>query len=99
MDQRKTDQSAKRRKIKQDFEDDGRVIANMNVEGMPRSIIRRKAFDEFGEKREEKDPVHFEKGERFAVLGAVITSYLLYGLVFFGALALFIWFAVTYWFK
>ena len=99
MDLKKTRQSGDKKKKNHDFEDDGRVIANMNVDGMPRSIIRRKAFDEFGAKKEEKEPVHLEKGERFAVLGGVIASYLLYGLVFFGALALFIWFAVTYWFK
>lgn len=29
----------------------------------------------------------------------IITSYVLYGLVFFGALALLIWFAITHWFK
>lgn len=99
MSQKQTGRPNEKKKKRQDLEDDGRVIANMNVEGMPRSIVRRKAFDEFGARKEEKEPVHLEKGERFAVLGGVITSYLLYGAIFFGALGLFIWFAVTYWFK
>ena len=42
----------KKRKKENDFIDDGRVIANMNIDGMPRSIIKRTAFDEFGKTKE-----------------------------------------------
>ncbi len=99
MDQNQKDRKHKKKKSREDFQDDGHVIANMNIEGMPRSFVRRRAFDEFGEKQEKKDVVKLDKREHLAVMIGIITSYVLYGLVFFGALALLIWFAITHWFK
>lgn len=85
---------------KNDFIDDGRVIANMNVEGMPGSVFRRrKAFDEFGMKAEKKEPVHLMRRERLAVFLGMMTSYLLYALAVFGALGLFIFFCIKIWFR
>jgi hypothetical protein len=88
----------KRRKTK-DFEDDGRVIANMNIDGMPRSIIRRTAFDEFGKTKEKKEPVKISKEERRSILFGVLSSYVLFAVIVFGAFALFILFCINVWFK
>jgi hypothetical protein len=88
----------KKRKKLEDW-DDGRVIANMNVDGMPRSPFRRKAFDEFGFKKEKTEPVRLSREERRAIGLGIAVSYLLYGLVIFGGLALFILFCVKVWFK
>lgn len=79
--------------------DDGRVIANMNIDGMPRSIIRRSAFDEFGKPREEKEKVVLTKKERRDIFFGVITSYILFGIIVFGAFALLILFCLNVWFK
>lgn len=79
--------------------DDGRVIANMNIDGMPRSIVRRTAFDEFGVKQEKKSPAQLSKKEFRSVLFGVISSYALYGAIVFGAFALFILFCTKVWFK
>ncbi len=92
------DIEVKKRKKGEDW-DDGRVIANMNVEGMPRSPFRRKAFDEFGYKKEKPEPVKLNREERRAISLGVAVPYLLYGLVIFGGLALFILFCVKVWFK
>lgn len=98
MDSRQKDRRIKKKRTRQDYADDGRVIANMNVAGMPRSIVQRIAFDEFGVKRETRAPVSLADNERWAIISGIILSYLLYGLLFFGLLALFIWLAITFWF-
>jgi hypothetical protein len=87
------------KKKKDVFVDDGRVIANMNVDGMPRSPFRRKAFDEFGARAEKREEIRLTRPEKRAVAGGVFLSYLLFGIIFFGGLALFIWFCVSVWFK
>jgi len=88
-----------KKKKKDDFIDDGRVIANMNVDGMPHAPFRRKSFDEFGVKPEKAEPVKLTKKERRAVVSGVAASYILYGLIVFGALALFILFCIKIWFE
>ena len=89
----------KKRKKENDFIDDGRVIANMNIDGMPRSIIKRTAFDEFGKTKEKKESVKLSKQERRSILLGVMTSYILFAVIVFGALALFILFCINVWFK
>lgn len=79
--------------------DDGRVIANMNIDGMPRSIIRRTSFDEFGKKKEKKEPIKLSKEEFKSILLGVVSSYIIFGVVVFGAFALFILFCIKVWFK
>ena len=88
-----------KKKANNDFIDDGRVIANMNIDGMPRSTIRRTAFDEFGNGKEKKENVKLSKRERRSILLGVISSYLLFVVVVFGAFALFILFCINIWFK
>lgn len=89
----------KKRKKNDDFVDDGRVIANMNLDGMPRSIIRRTAFDEFGKVKEEKERVKLSRSERRSIILGIVTSYVLFALIVFGAFALFILFCINVWFK
>jgi hypothetical protein len=92
----------KKKKKYDDFVDDGRVIANMNIDGMPRSTIKRTAFDEFGkvkDKKENKENTKLSKSERRSIILGVITSYALFALVVFGAFALFILFCINVWFK
>lgn len=88
-----------------DFIDDGRVIANMNIDGVPQSVFRsvfrpkRTHFDEFGKVSEEKEPVRLTKKERREVIFGVILSHLVFTLIVFGVFALFILFCVKVWFK
>ncbi len=93
------DSKINKKKKKDDFIDDGRVIANMNIDGMPRSNIRRTAFDEFGKTKEKKEQIQLSKGERRRVLLGVITSYLFFIVMVFGGFALFILFCIKVWFK
>jgi hypothetical protein len=89
----------KKRKKEKDFVDDGRVIANMNLDGMPRSVLRRTAFDEFGKTKEKKETVKLTKQERRSILLGVVTSYILFAVIVFGVFALFILFCIKVWFK
>lgn len=89
----------KKRKKYDNIIDDGRVIANMNIDGMPRSIIRRTAFDEFGKTKEDNEKIKLSKKERRSILLGMITSYVLFAVIVFGAFALFILFCTNVWFK
>lgn len=91
-----------KKKNKPDFEDDGHVIANMNVDGMPGSVFRRhkpKSTDEFGRKPEKKDPIRLTGKEKGAIAWGVVLSYLLVALAIFGGLGLFILFSLKFWFR
>ena len=70
-------------KKKDEFVDDGRVIANMNVEGMPYPVWKkaRRAFDEFGRKKKPRDPVDLTKKEKRSIAWGVLTAYLTIGVV------------------
>ena len=62
------------RRKKQEWVDDGRVIASMNVEGMPDVFYRRskrKKFDEFGEVAARPEPVKLTREEKRAISGGV----------------------------
>lgn len=89
----------KRRTKKDDFVDDGRVIANMNIDGMPRSIIRRTALDEFGKKKQKEDPIKLSKEDRRSIFLGVAASYVFFIAMVFGSFALFILFCTKVWFK
>lgn len=94
---------AKPEKKADKYYDDNRVIASMDVDGVPNSIFRRPrrraARDEFGRQKEQNSQiVPGGKERRSAILG-IITSYLVFGLAVFGAFALFILFAIKIWFK
>ncbi len=92
----------KKKKEKLEYFDDGRVIANMNIEGMPRSVFRRSArsaYDEFGKTTEKKEVLVLSRKERFALSWGVISSHIIFALAVFGFFALFILFCVKVWFK
>ncbi len=84
----------KTRKKKEKFIDDGRTIANMNVEGMPWYI------DEAQKKQaESSEPVEMTKRETRAAIGGVLAATLLIGLVFAIGFLIFILFCVFVWLR
>lgn len=86
-------------KRKDNFFDDGRVIADMSIEGMPQSIFSRISFSGFGKKKEKADTIKLSKKERRSIFLAVAASYLVFGIVVFGVYGLFILFCTNVWFK
>ena len=73
--------------------DDGRTVANMNVEGMPWYVPDKK------EKTSESEPVELTKKETFAMMKGVLGASMLVALVFVVVFTLFILFCVFIWFK
>lgn len=76
------------------FEDDGRTIANMNVEGMPwynpsRDTDADKSVQDFGD---------LTPKEKRAMMRGILAAALLVGGIFIGGAFLFIWFCTQIWF-
>lgn len=66
---------AKKRQKRDEWVDDGRVIASMNVEGMPGyRRQKRRAYDEFGAVKPASEPVELTRSERRAIRKGVITA-------------------------
>lgn len=82
------------KKKKDDFEDDGRVIANMNVDGMP--WYARHAKKQEGESQ---DLHKLTKKETLHLILGVIGAALLVAAIFIGGYLLFILFCEHVWFK
>jgi hypothetical protein len=84
------------KKKKQDWVDDGRVIADMSIEGMrgtPRSSMRKRRIDVFGQTAQKQEPLALTKTERRAISRGVVFAFLAVLLVFialFTLVALFI---------
>ena len=82
-------------KPKQEYEDDGRTIVNMNVEGMPWYV---KGDEERAERREKagQNPMTDEEVRiyKWAALKAALLIVLIFGVIFFLFIAFcdFIWF-------
>jgi len=76
-------------KKKEIFEDDGRTIADMNVDGMPWYVQKREKPQE-----QEADPLHLTRKEKWAMMGGVMKATMLVTLVFGLAFFLFILFLV-----
>ncbi|MDD4297473.1 MAG: hypothetical protein PHC69_11060 [Ruminiclostridium sp.] len=89
----------KEKKSKNNNFDDNRVIADMNIDGMPGSMFRRKTFNESEIKKDKKEAVEISKDERRAIVRDIATSYILFGVIFFGLLALFLLFYTKVWLK
>ncbi len=87
----------KDKKNSHDFIDDGRVIANMNIDGMPGSLFRRKSFNRSIATKKEAEQI--SKDDRRTIVRAITSSYIIFGVVFFGLLASFILFCIKVWFK
>jgi len=82
----------KKNKIK--FVDDGRVVANMNVDGMPWYHPQAKNHELASGKNE----MELTRKEKFAMTKGVLGASLLVGSIFFIVFGLFILFCVFIWF-
>ncbi len=82
---------------KEPFIDDGRTIANMNVDGMPWYIDEAKRKQETVS--DSGEPLELTKKERRAAMGGILAAVLLIGLVFAVCFLVFILFCVFVWFR
>lgn len=87
------------KKSKNNHFDDNRVIANMDIDGMPSSMLRRKTVNEPEFNKDKKETMDISKYERKAIMHGIATSYIIVGVVFFGLLALFLLFYTKVWLK
>lgn len=87
----------KKHKEKVTYIDDGRTIANMNVEGMPWYNPRRDEIPKASKINGNGD--HLTAKETFAVMRGVLKAALLVALVFALAFTAFILFCVFVWLK
>ncbi len=77
------------RKEKPRFIDDGRVIANMNIDGMRGyRPLKRTAFDEFGETARPVDIKKLDKREMAELTLGSASALIVYGILVFGGLGL-----------
>lgn len=84
----------KNKENKPKFEDDGRTIANMNVEGMPwynpsKDIVNNKSTQDFTD---------LTASEKRAMMRGILAAALLIGAIFVGGAFLFILFCTQIWF-
>ncbi|MGI6167557.1 MAG: hypothetical protein ACOYIA_05420 [Eubacteriales bacterium] len=87
------------KKKRQDDEfDDGRTIADMNVDGMPWYTGKRKA-EEPGSGGDGSERINLTKKEGRAFLRGVVLAALLAGGVYFIVFAAFILFCIYVWFR
>ncbi len=89
----------KKRSKKEAFEDDGRTVANMNVEGMPWYSEAKPLFDkpDYEERSSALDEMNHHETLKL-IVNAVLAA-LAIGGVFLGAVYLFLLFCVQVWFK
>ncbi|MCI7813982.1 MAG: hypothetical protein SO016_08170 [Lachnospiraceae bacterium] len=93
------------KKKKEKFEDDGRQIANMNIEGMPwydkdRAMREGMGGDFAGTPKREKKKSPLDeltRKERWVLYRSVMAACMVIGLIFAGAAFLFILFCVYVW--
>ena len=95
-----------KKRNKEKFVDDGRVIANMNVDGMPwysgKPDLETKEMttaQDFPQSASSQEEVKLTGKEKFAMMRGVAAASLLVTFVFLGGLALFILFCLLVWFK
>lgn len=84
-----------RRGKREKFVDDGRTVANMNVEGMPWYAPTAQKNKAGGK---ESEPLTLSRKEKTAMMKGVMAAALLVALVFVAVFALFILFCVFVWF-
>ncbi len=84
------------KKKREEFVDDGRTIANMNVEGMPWYDKKTEEIKKMN--ASESDLPELDREGKSALLWGVIGAALLIAAVFAGAMFLFILFCVKVWF-
>ncbi|HHX29724.1 MAG TPA: hypothetical protein GX720_00675 [Clostridiaceae bacterium] len=84
---------------KKEFADDGRVIADMSVDGMPGPLFWRRNAQARKARAEREPDVKLTPREYAGMILGIISSYLVFGLIVFGGFALFILFCIKVWFK
>ncbi|MGN1147952.1 MAG: hypothetical protein ACI4TB_05985 [Lachnospiraceae bacterium] len=84
------------KKKREKFVDDGRTVANMNVEGMP--WYNPALSDTPDKEKKSSEPLELTGKETAAIMKGVLAAALLVALVFVGVFALFILFCVFVWF-
>ena len=89
------------KKKRDEWEDDGRVIANMDVDGMPYTFRRgaRRNYDAFGKKKIKSDPIDLTKKEKRSIAWGAASAYLLVLAAFVVGFGLFFLFASKVWLK
>ncbi|HWS29443.1 MAG TPA: hypothetical protein VN512_04930 [Clostridia bacterium] len=88
------------KKKKREWEDDGRVIADMNIEGMhgtPRLPMRKRRTDAFGQTAQKQEPLTLTKTERRAISRGIAFAYLAVLLVFVAVMTLVALFVAKVW--
>ncbi len=93
---------SKEKKNKTTFEDDGRTIANMNVEGMPwyrAPSAASSVSDEEGSSGKKEQPEQLSKEGQRAMTGGILAASLLIGSIYAVVILLFILFCIFVWFK
>ncbi len=91
-----------KKKKREPFVDDGRVIANMNVEGMPWYKGVPDTSDTSTAKEQipiEQIPIELTAKEKRAMMRGVMSAAFLVTFIFVAVFALFIGFCVFVWFK
>jgi len=88
------------KKDKVKFEDDGRTIANMNVEGMPwyKGPSAPKLSDGAQDGQSGEQPEELTPEGRRAMTGGILAASLLVGSIYAVAIFLFILFCIYVWF-
>lgn len=89
------------KKKRDEWVDDGRVIANMDVDGMPYTFRRgaRRNYDAFGKKKQKGDPIELTKKEKRSIAWGTASAYLLVMVVFITGFGLFLLFVSKIWAK
>jgi len=90
-----------KKKKRDEWIDDGRVIASMDVDGMPGSFRRgaRRNYDAFGQKKQKSDPIELTKKEKRSIAWGSASAYLLALVVFVTGFALFLLLCGRVWLK
>lgn len=84
------------KKKREKFVDDGRTIANMNVEGMPfYNPAKKESIDT---STGTKEPIQLSGKEKAAMMRGVLAAALLVAFIFVAVFTLFILFCVFVWF-
>ncbi|NLI52946.1 MAG: hypothetical protein GX417_01320 [Clostridiales bacterium] len=81
--------------------DDGRIIANMDVDGMPYTFRRgaRRNRDAFGQKKIKSEPIELTKKEKRSISWGAASAYVLVAVVFISVFGLFLLFCSKVWFR
>jgi len=89
------------RRKRDEWVDDGRVIADMGVPGMPGMFGRSKKrrFDPFGERKRKQEPVELTRREKRSIGLGAASAYLLFALVIIAFFGLFLLFCAKVWFR